>query len=386
MPVCCHEQHEEEVNELKSAVDVLRTEVSQLKELIRELHEEANTRVSNLQSSNATNQGDTRGQTQQWSTVEQRKDRKASTAPRSASNNKQESGKKGNIILYGVPECHSGTSRSARLELDLSNAVSVLSTLESSCQSQSICDCYRLGKYSPHGTRPRPLLVKFVRAIDASNILSKKGKLTRPYLIKPDMTQEQRKIESVLLKERWNLMQSGVSRTAIKIQGSNLYVTKKPHGRVVNSRFEPTSASPVNTTAESVTPQTVASQNTRAKSPDRNSSSVQVNSLPEAIVSPSPSGESPESAIIDSLSISTTPTCTPLSMPLSFATVAATSVSNNIPPTKQSSKLPTIATDLGREDTTQMSSRNTSALSARESANIPIAPAPTRAQTPTPKD
>jgi len=48
------------------------------------------------------------------------------------------SDKKYNLVLYGVKECPSGSSRSARLESDLASIVSVLTTLESSFHSQRL--------------------------------------------------------------------------------------------------------------------------------------------------------------------------------------------------------------------------------------------------------
>ena len=66
------------------------------------------------------------------------------------------------IMLYGVDECAPGMSRSARQESDLSTVAAVLSLLDSSIQSQSIRDCLRLGKFSSE-SRPRPILVKFIR-------------------------------------------------------------------------------------------------------------------------------------------------------------------------------------------------------------------------------
>jgi len=56
--------------------------------------------------------------------------------------------KKYNLVLYGVKECPSGSSRSACLEPDLTSVVSVLTTFESSFHTQSIKDCYCLGKFS----------------------------------------------------------------------------------------------------------------------------------------------------------------------------------------------------------------------------------------------
>ena len=92
-----------------------------------------------------------------------------------------------NVVLFGVQECPSGMSKSARFESDLSNRVGVLSSIDSSIQPQSIRDCFRLGKFFPRASRPRPILIKFVRAPDVVSILSKKRNFSHPYSIKPDM-------------------------------------------------------------------------------------------------------------------------------------------------------------------------------------------------------
>ena len=96
---------------------------------------------------------------------------------------------------------------------------------------QSIRDGYRLGKFSSGASRPRPILI---RIADVSGILSKRRNLTQPY---SDMSPNQRLYESILLKERWNLIQSGVSRKYIRIRADCLYVRNKLHGRVCNSKF-----------------------------------------------------------------------------------------------------------------------------------------------------
>ena len=62
-------------------------------------------------------------------------------------------------------------------------------------------------------------------------ILSKRGSLCSPTIFKPDMTTEERRRESVHLKEGWNLIQSGIPKNVIKIQGSRLYVRKRLHGQ-----------------------------------------------------------------------------------------------------------------------------------------------------------
>ena len=145
--------------------------------------------------------------------------------------------RKFNVILYGVAECPSGSSRSSRLESDLVSAVSVLSSVESTIQSQSIKDCFRLGKYVPNPTHPRPILITMIRASDASKILPKKHLLAKPHFIKQDMPREQRMIEAVLLNERWKLIKAGKSRNRIRISRGQIFVDKKLYGEVVNAEF-----------------------------------------------------------------------------------------------------------------------------------------------------
>ena len=147
--------------------------------------------------------------------------------------------RKFNAILFGVNECAKGLSRLARYESDLNSVVSTLSSIDPSFQSRSIRDCFRLGKFSPNASRPRPLLIKFFRVVDVSNILSKRRALLKPYSLKPDMSYEQRVIKSNLLKERWSLIQSGTNRSDIKIRGNNLYLCGKLHGRATMSEFKP---------------------------------------------------------------------------------------------------------------------------------------------------
>ena len=124
--------------------------------------------------------------------------------------------------------------------------MSVLATLESSFHSQSIKDCYRLGKFNPESNKPRPILVQFVRAVDVTNILAKRGKLVQPFYIKPDMTKEKCQVESILMKERWKLIQSGVPRNQIKVRNSSIYAYNKMHGRVIDTVFVPASSLPNN--------------------------------------------------------------------------------------------------------------------------------------------
>ena len=147
-----------------------------------------------------------------------------------------------NLLLFDNVniKCPSGSSRFARLSSDLASVVSVFSALDSTIQSHSIKEGYRLGRFNPkHGMIiPRPLLVRFARMADVNCILSKRRNLSKPHFVKPDRMQEQRKIKAALLRGRWNLIQSGVPRSQIKIHNACIYVKKTLHGKVINYMFK----------------------------------------------------------------------------------------------------------------------------------------------------
>ena len=63
------------------------------------------------------------------------------------------------------------------------------------------------GKYQEQHRCPRPILIRFNRAIDVFLLLPKTSSLPHGIRIKPDMTREERLIESILLKERLALIQ-----------------------------------------------------------------------------------------------------------------------------------------------------------------------------------
>ena len=58
-----------------------------------------------------------------------------------------------------------------------------------------------------------------------------------PVAIKPDLTPEERNIESFLLKERWSLTELGFEKARIKIRNQSLYVDNKLYGQFKNSKF-----------------------------------------------------------------------------------------------------------------------------------------------------
>ena len=141
--------------------------------------------------------------------------------------------RKCNVVFYGLAECPPNTPRATRSQSDLKNVLSAVPNIDSS----AIKDLHRLGKYKPGQQRPRPLLVQFLRTLDASAVLSDRSKLSPPILAKPDMTPEERNTESLLLKARWNLIQQGFPRKTIKIRNAHIYLNNQPYGVVTNSKF-----------------------------------------------------------------------------------------------------------------------------------------------------
>ena len=99
--------------------------------------------------------------------------------------------RKYNVVLFGVEECKKGTSRSVRLQSDLENAVSVLSSITPSVQCESVKDLFHLGKFDSSSQHSRPILVKLIRSADVSNILANRGSLSPPFVIKPDRSSDE---------------------------------------------------------------------------------------------------------------------------------------------------------------------------------------------------
>ena len=145
--------------------------------------------------------------------------------------------RKFNIVVYGVNECPKGTYRQTRQSSDLSSIATIISSLNTGVKPDSISDCFRLGKFDPKRKHPRPLLVKLIRSSDVQTILVNCSKVSKPVIIKRHMSPDERINESLLLKERWNLIQSGIEHKSIKIQGTRIYANKKLVGQLSNFQF-----------------------------------------------------------------------------------------------------------------------------------------------------
>ena len=111
--------------------------------------------------------------------------------------------RKFNVLMFGITENDKGTPRHIRNQNDLSSVSEVLSNLDPLVSVSSVSDCFRLGKFNDDKTRP--ILIKLTRSADVVSVLSNRHKLSSfPGIrLKPDLSPEERKRESLLLKERW---------------------------------------------------------------------------------------------------------------------------------------------------------------------------------------
>uniref|UniRef100_A0A1X7U3F8 Uncharacterized protein n=1 Tax=Amphimedon queenslandica TaxID=400682 RepID=A0A1X7U3F8_AMPQE len=143
--------------------------------------------------------------------------------------------KKFNLVVTGLKESPPKTPRSERMKHDFDV---VSSPLLSNFSENTVRDCLRLGKYS--SDRSRPLLVTLNRSCDVSSILSNKFRLAdKPSIgIRADLPPHLRKSRSIVLKQRRDLITSGVNPSVIKAGNLSLYVHGKKFGSVVDQKFQ----------------------------------------------------------------------------------------------------------------------------------------------------
>ena len=146
--------------------------------------------------------------------------------------------KKFNIVIYGIKESPPKTTKVNHLEQDLQNIIHAFANADFQIDANSIKDCIRLGKYKPEVSRPRPILVKFLKSTEATIALSKISLFKAPIHIKPDQTQEESDTEGHLLKERWSLTQLGFEKKRIKIRNKSIFIDNKLYGQYSNSEFQ----------------------------------------------------------------------------------------------------------------------------------------------------
>ena len=238
-PFCCfscsEKRNKRDIATLKSTVELLKQEVSELKRSLSQVQSVSTNepKVCGTYSQPSYASATASGESTSATTAIYQKPEVVTTKER------YHLDKTFNVVIYGIKEWQKGTSKHERFQSDPISVVSVLTGLDNSIQSHSVKDIYRLVIFSQHLRCPRPLLVKLIRVADVSSVLSKRGLLSHPVFIKPDLTPEERERDSVLLKERWSLIQSGVVRRDIRIRDSRLYVKNKLYyGHVNRSEFQ----------------------------------------------------------------------------------------------------------------------------------------------------
>ena len=142
-----------------------------------------------------------------------------------------------NVVVYGITESPPDTDRQTRLHHDIKNALTSFTPINDQLNPSVVKDCYRLGKFNASQSRPRPLMLKFLRNIDAAHILSNRKLLQPPVYVKPDLTLDERKAESLLLKERRALINKGITRNRIKLRNTQLLLDNQPHCTVQNGNL-----------------------------------------------------------------------------------------------------------------------------------------------------
>ena len=236
-PHCRLVLHEQQLLELKSTIDIPKKEVTDLKAETSKHNE-----VTRLQSTTKQPQL----VTQPTTSVPKAPDtsnaiQQAATTMKSSKlgGDKMQEDRKFNVVIYGIKECSKGTPRNERLNHDLDKVTSIVTQGENSVSPLSIRDLLRLGKYHDQSKKPRPILVKLNRTIDVTTLLIKARSLPKEIRIKPDMSHEERLTESLLLKERWSLIQTGIKRKVIRIRANKIFLKNKLHGQIIDSSFVP---------------------------------------------------------------------------------------------------------------------------------------------------
>jgi len=213
----------------QSVACYINTLVLNLQFLNSELHSSSQLRQQNTQQhSQQATQHIVKQNTQTPATAQASADSCRSIATKNTDRHYKED-RKFNFVIHGIKECCKGTPKYERLKHDLKEVTSVIMNTESSISPLSIRDHLLLGKYRENSKRPRPVLVKFNRAIDKSLLLSNLRATTLSGNIKitPDLSVEERTTRTLLLIERWHLMQDGTER---EIRFNKILVATKVHG------------------------------------------------------------------------------------------------------------------------------------------------------------
>ena len=109
-----------------------------------------------------------------------------------------------NLVFYGIPECPTGTSFHEQLESDCNAVLSFANSTDSvPLPTNTIKDCFRLGKYQQSSQVPRPLLVKFNSVKTVNTLLHKSlnnHSSSNSIWVKRELSKQEMKVNHILLK------------------------------------------------------------------------------------------------------------------------------------------------------------------------------------------
>ena len=206
-PRCIIVQQAEEISALRASVDALACDVKLLHEKIADIT------TNSSQAVKAATDKPTAKVISPTTVVEKPLPLPSTShGPRSVSTTTtiSESDRKYNVVLFGIPESSQGTPRFKRITNDYSEACSILSNLEKDDIKWNVRDCRRIGKYNIDNVRPRPMLVTLNSTAEVRLILTNYSALPPTVTVKPDRSLSERKVDKILMSERWKLIKAGL--------------------------------------------------------------------------------------------------------------------------------------------------------------------------------
>jgi hypothetical protein len=218
------------VTQSKELVDLRKTCLTEISEKVKSSVKSLSTEVSGIQSAMPTHTSTVNNESAS-STLN-------STLP-TKKTSRSNPARKFNLIFHGIDESPPGTSFNERLEQDFNVVLLVIGSSDNS--SSVVLDSIRIGRYREN-QKPRPVPVKFNDIKTVHSVLAQKANShlssSHSVVIKPDLSKEDRHVNSKLLKERYRLIsEENVEKQFIKIRGSQLFVNNRLHGEVRANNF-----------------------------------------------------------------------------------------------------------------------------------------------------
>ena len=129
------------------------------------------------------------------------------------------------VRIYGVNESIQSSNKIERNVFDNEEINKI--TPHCGLGKLPIRDSFRMGRYDTKSTRPHPILVHFQSVWDVRKLFSSLSKLksyTGKIFIAAALSSADRVVEKPLLKRRYDLIATGVSKSDIKIKNLRLFV------------------------------------------------------------------------------------------------------------------------------------------------------------------